>query len=91
MPEFIVELYELHAQKYKINAANKADAISKVLEGEAEPMVFGLDFVENGDQYGQPVEELLEDESPEVITKFCEENDLGLKDRVWGVRSVEES
>ncbi len=57
MPTFEIEQYELHIMKYQIEAKNEADAIVKLLDGEAEPVDNSLEFVEAADNYGLPADE----------------------------------
>ena len=36
MPTYEIEQYELHAMKYRVEAATEAEAIAKLFQGEAE-------------------------------------------------------
>ena len=60
MPTYKIEQYELHAMKYRVEATNEADAIVKLLDGEAEPVEQSQEFIEVGDDYGLPAEEYRE-------------------------------
>ena len=57
MPTYEVEQYELHAMKYRVEAANEAEAIAKLFAGEAEPVGQSQDFIED---FGLPAEEYRE-------------------------------
>jgi hypothetical protein len=57
MPKFRIEQYELHVLKYEIEAATEAEAIVKLLDGEAEPVDGSLEFVEVAEDFGLPVDE----------------------------------
>lgn len=57
MPLFEIEQYELHIQKYQIEAANEAEAIVKLLDGEADPVDNGQEYIEVADDFGMPVDE----------------------------------
>ena len=57
MPIFEIEQYELHAMKYRVEAASEAEAIAKMLDGEAEPVEQSQDFIEVAEDYGLPVDE----------------------------------
>ena len=53
-----VEQYELHAQRWRVEGTDEADAIAKVLMGEGDP--HSLVFVEVVDQLGMSVLENLD-------------------------------
>lgn len=57
MPTYEIEQYELHAMKYHIEASNEAEAIVKLLDGEADPVEQSQDFIEVADDYGLPADE----------------------------------
>jgi hypothetical protein len=57
MPTFEVEQYELHVQTFRIDAPSEAEAIAKLLAGEAEPDGEGSDYVQVCKDYGLPAEE----------------------------------
>lgn len=57
MPTYAIEQYELHAMTYRVEAANEADAIVKLLDGEAEAIDNGLEYIEVADVYGLPADE----------------------------------
>lgn len=57
MTVYEVEQYELHAMKYRVEAASEAEAIVKLLDGLAMPVDNGLEYVEVADDYGLPAEE----------------------------------
>ena len=86
MPKFVVERYELHAQKVEIEAASQAQAIAAVLNGEGTDIDNGLDYIESAEEFGMPTEELSEGLEAELRTLGV---DLG-GDYVHALRSVEE-
>jgi type III secretion system FlhB-like substrate exporter len=57
MPTFEIEQYELHAMKYRVEAASEAEAVAKLYQGEAEPVEQSQDMIEVADDYGLPAEE----------------------------------
>ena len=57
MPVYEIEQYELHAMKYRVEAATPAEAIVKLLAGEAEPVEQSQDFIEVAEDYGLPAAE----------------------------------
>lgn len=57
MPVFHIEQYELHSQTYSVEASDEADAIKKLLDGEAEPLHGMLEFIEVAEDRGLPVRE----------------------------------
>jgi len=57
MPSYEIEQYEIHAMRYRIDAPNEAEAIAKLLDGEAEPVEGSLEYVEICDDRGLPADE----------------------------------
>lgn len=57
MPRYEIEQYELHTMKYGVEAADEAEAIMKLLAGEAESIDDTLELIEVADDYGMPVAE----------------------------------
>jgi hypothetical protein len=57
MPTFEIEQFELHAMKYRVEAANEAEAIHKLFDGEAEPVEQSQDYIEVAEDFGLPAEE----------------------------------
>jgi hypothetical protein len=57
MPLFQVEQYEIDTHTYRVEAKNEAEAIAKVLNGEAEPVDGSLEYIEIAEDLGLPVEE----------------------------------
>jgi hypothetical protein len=55
MPVFEIEQYELHVQKYRVEAADEADAIAKLFQGEADPIDNSLEFIETAEDQGMSV------------------------------------
>jgi hypothetical protein len=89
MPLYQVEQYERHVAKYEVEAASEAEAISKVLSGEAdlgEPgaQLISTDYVEIDEESGLP-----EDEYPELARELSR---LGVVcgDVISSIRSIEE-
>ena len=60
MPVYSIEQYELHVMKYRIEAAGEAEAIVKLLDGEAEPVDGSLEYIEVAEDCGLPVDEFRE-------------------------------
>lgn len=57
MPMFEIEQYELHAMKYRVEAATEAEAIQRLLDGEAEPVEQSQDYIEVAEDFGLPTDE----------------------------------
>ena len=57
MPAFEIEQYEIHAQTYRVEADNLADAICKLLDGEADPVDGSLEYIEICEDRGLPADE----------------------------------
>lgn len=60
MPMFEIEQYELHAMKYRVEAATEAEAIKRLLDGEAEPVEQSQDYIEVAEDFGLPTDEYRE-------------------------------
>jgi hypothetical protein len=87
MPKFVVERYELYAQKVEIEAESEAHAIAAVLNGEGTDIDNGLDYIESAEEFGMPTEELSEELEAELRALGV---DLG-GDYVHALRSVTET
>ena len=57
MPQYEIEQYELHVQKYRVEADSKAQAIAKLFSNEADPVDDSLEYVEICEDRGLPAEE----------------------------------
>ena len=57
MPVYEIEQYELHSCKYRVEANSEAEAIAKLLYGEADPVDDSLEYVEVADDFGLSVDE----------------------------------
>lgn len=57
MPLYEILQYELHIQKYQVEASSEAEAITKLLDGEADPVDNGQEFIEVADDFGMQVDE----------------------------------
>jgi hypothetical protein len=60
MPTFEIEQYELHAQKYLIEANSEAQAIFKLFSNLADPVDDSLEYVEICEDRGLPAEKHLQ-------------------------------
>ena len=57
MPTFEIEQYELHTQTYRVEASSEAEAIKKLLDGEADPVDDSTEYIEVAEDFGLPAEE----------------------------------
>lgn len=86
MPTYEIEQYELHTMKYRVEADSEAEAIAKLLNGEAEPVCQSQEFVEVADDYGLPV-----DENRDLVDQLRK---LGVSvgdDIIGSIRCIEEA
>ena len=60
MPLYEIEQYELHTQKYRVEADGEAEAISKLFNGEADPLDDSLEFIEVSDEFGMSRDDNLD-------------------------------
>lgn len=57
MPTYEIEQYEIHVQKYRVEADNEAKAIAKAFDGDAEPVDGSLEYIEIGEDLGLPTDD----------------------------------
>lgn len=57
MPVYEMEQYELHTQKYRVEADTAAHAIQRLFANEAEVVDGSLEFLEVDQDRGLPVDE----------------------------------
>jgi hypothetical protein len=86
MPEYEVEIYELHARKIRVSAANRAEAILKVQDGGGTEEV-ETDFVELIDFRSFAA---LEEEFPGIISELQKAGSDIDEDTDTMIRSIEE-
>jgi len=84
MPKFIVQQYELHKQDYEVEAADRAEAVIAVMNGEGTMVDDTQEFIESAERYGQPI--FNENERAKLKAAVLLDNDGS----VPSVRSVEE-
>ena len=84
MPKFEIEQYELHAMKYRVEAASEAEAVQLLLVGEAEPVEQSQDFIEVADNFGLPSEEHLE------LAQELQELGVPVDEVIPSVRSIQQ-
>lgn len=80
MTTFIIEQYEIHAQTYHVEANTKAEAIAQVMNGNAEPIDNGLDYIGVLDDWGMDPED----------DDLANELDLGVSKIIPSIRSIQE-
>lgn len=65
MPIYEIEQYELHTTTYQVEADDPAEAIVKLLDGEADPVDNSQEYIEIADERG-----LLVADHPELAEKL---------------------
>jgi len=82
MPLFSVEQYELYIQELRVEAADDADAIAKVLQGTGK--MIAMEFVSHPEDYGMSLHE-----APDLASQLFERGVLKNEDAVIpSIRSV---
>jgi hypothetical protein len=84
MPTFEIEQYELHAMKYRVEAATEAEAIALLFAGEAEPVEQSQDMIEVADDYGLPADEHRE------LAEALRKQGIPVDAVIPSIRSIEE-
>ncbi len=57
MPIYEIEQFEMHTQKYRVEADSEAQAIKRLFAGEADVVDGSLEFIQVVDDCGLPVDE----------------------------------
>lgn len=88
MPTFEVEVYELHTNKWEVEAADEAAAIIAVSQGQGRVMDDSQEFVESAARYGMelitaPAIKLAE----ELISRGADR--LVGESHIAGIREIE--
>lgn len=80
---FLVEQYELHVSTYRVITASAAEAIAKVLRGEAELVENSTEYVGVCDTIGMPI-----DGNEELANELSEMNVYVDEEKIPSIRSV---
>jgi hypothetical protein len=84
MPTYEIEQYELHAMRYRVEAASEAEAIIRLFAGEAEPVCQSQDFIEVANDFG-----LLAAEHRH-LAEGLRDRGITVNDVIPSIRSIEE-
>ena len=84
MPRFEIEQYELHAMRYRVEAASQAEAIALLFAGEAEPVEQSQDMIEVANDYGLPADEHRE------LAEALRKQGIPVDAVIPSIRSIEE-
>ena len=57
MPIYEIEQYEIHTQKFQVQANSEAEAIKRLFDGGAEVVGEGTEIIEVAEDIGMPAEE----------------------------------
>jgi len=88
MPEFIVEQYELHVQKYRVTAMDRVEAVRAVLDGAGTAIDNSGEYIQPAEFYGRPA--FSEDERQRLRLAGVPISGHENKEFVPTIRSVEE-
>jgi hypothetical protein len=83
MPTFEIEQYELHTMKYRVRANSEAEAIAKLLNGEAEAVDGGLEYIEVAEDLGLPADEYRD------LAEALRVLDVSVADVIPSIRGIE--
>ena len=84
MPTYEIEQYELHVQKYRIEAASEAEAIVKLFGGEAEPVDGSLEYVVVAEDLGVPADEYRD------LAEALRDRGISVDEVIPSIRSIME-
>jgi hypothetical protein len=84
MPKFEIQQYELYASKHRVEASSEAEAIAKLLNGEADAIDDSQEFIEAADEYGLPA-----DEHQELVAELRELG-VSVDEIIPSIRSIGE-
>jgi hypothetical protein len=82
MPIYQIEQYELHTQKYNVQAKSEAEAIAKLLNGEAEAVEGSLEFIEVAEDMGLPADKYLD------LADALQKLDVSVNEVIPSIRSI---
>jgi hypothetical protein len=86
MPLYEIEQYELHVQRYRIEANDEADAIGRLLMGEGDPIDNSLEFINIADDLGMALSE-----NPDLSSQLFDRGILKSGDDIIGsIRSIKQ-
>ncbi len=85
MRKFEIEQYEIHVQKYTVEAATEAEAIVKLFGGAAEPVDNSLEYVEIAEDLGLPADEHCD------LAEALRELGVPVDEVIHSIRSIEEA
>ena len=78
--------FDQSLQRYRVEADSEADAISKLFQGEADPIDNSLEYVEIADDRGMPI-----DEHRDLADQLFDRGSISGHDEVIpSVRSIEQ-
>ena len=84
MPTYLIEQYELHVMKYRVEADSEVEGVVKLFDGEAEPVEQSQEFIEVADNYGMPGEDYP------TLAKALERRGMHVsEDIIPSIRSIE--
>ncbi len=81
MPKFEIEQYEIHAQKYTVEADTMAEAVDRVLNGDSDSQG-ALEYVEVAEDIGMSLD------ANEALVEELEERGHSFRDCLSSIRSV---
>jgi hypothetical protein len=84
MREYEIEQYELHVQKYRVEAASEAEAVAKLLDGDAEAVDNGLEYIEVAEDFG------LSADDNRDLAEALRDRGLAIGDVIHSIRSIDE-
>ena len=84
MPVYEIEQYEIHTQKFRVRAKSEAAAIKKLLDGGAEVVDDGLEYIEVCEDLGLPVEECRD------LADALHKLGVSVDEVIPSIRSIEE-
>jgi len=84
MQTYEIEQYELHVQRYRIEANDEANAIAKLFLGEGDPL--SLEFVNIADDEGMSILE-----NPDLSSQLFDQGVVKSGDTIIGsIRSIKQ-
>ena len=84
MSVYEIELYELHAQKFRVTASSEARAIKKLFKGGGDAVDNGLDYIEMCNFFGLRAEEFP------ALAEELRSLGVAVDEEISGVRSIEQ-
>lgn len=82
MPIYEIEQYQTHVETFQVEAANEAEAIAKIYDGDGTPIDGNFYYLETNEDVGLNADEYTE------LAKELSKKGYGISDIIPSIRSI---